>query len=231
MIDVKAAVYDLWRRLAGRYSIDARRPIAEKAPYTFFLPSENELLALQPGDLAKLIFRSRPPGREWDAERMWVTVTAAERDDLAGTLANAPSDMPQMKFGQKIAFNRYDVIDIVWAEERIKTPPPPAKRGEYWQRCMVDACVVSGRSPVDYLYREEPDLHARDDDYPDSGWRIRGTDEGIAEDEKAGLDPEYVAVGAVLNKDDSWLTLIDAPVGSHFFRDPDTGEFAPCSDR
>lgn len=30
---------------------------------------------------------------------------------------------------------------------------------------------------------------------------------------------QYVAVGVVLNEDDRWLGLIDAPVGSRFMRD------------
>ena len=66
---VPGRVYDLWRRLAGRYTIDDPRPIAAEAPYTYFLPSEHELLALAPGAQAKRIFRSHLPGREGEAER------------------------------------------------------------------------------------------------------------------------------------------------------------------
>jgi len=31
--------------------------------------------------------------------------------------------------------------------------------------------------------------------------------------------PRYVALGAVLNQDDSWLHLIDEPVGARYMRD------------
>ena len=77
-----------WRRWFGRYEIDDPRPIAEDAPYTYYLPSENELLALGPGDMAQIVFRSIPPGREWSAERMWVLITATDGEQLTGTLEN-----------------------------------------------------------------------------------------------------------------------------------------------
>ena len=50
----------------------------------------------------------------------------------------------------------------------------------------------------------------------DSGWRIRGTNEAIAEDEGRGEPPVYVAIGAVLNADDRWLHLIDSATGTAF---------------
>lgn len=67
-----------------------------------------------------------------------------------------------------------------------------------------------------------------DDEYPDSGWRIRGTSEAIEADEAAGRTPQYVALGAVLNEDDSWLSLVDEPVGSAFIRNLSTGYFDAC---
>jgi hypothetical protein len=226
---VTGRVYDLWRRLAGRYTIDDPRPVSQEAPYTYFLPSENELLALAPGDLVKLIFRSHPPGREWDAERMWVTVTRAEAEALHGRLDNDPFDMPQLRSGAAIGFKRSEVIDIIWSTGRATPPPPAPERRTYWERCMVDSCVHRGDCQVDYLYREAPDLAGPEDEYPDSGWRIRGTDEGVAEDSREGRAPLYVALGAVLNADDSWLHLVDEPVGSAFIRDRETGRFVPCS--
>jgi hypothetical protein len=226
----RASVYNLWRKLFGRYSIDDPRPIAESAPYTYFLPTENELLALSPGDLAKLVFRSHPAGLQWEAERMWVTIIQADGNLLTGTLDNIPSDMPQLKLGATISFRRSDVIDLIWNEDRSTSPPPPSARREFWDRCIVDNCVLTGESRVDYLYREEGDLAAEDDKFPDSGWRIRGTDEGILNDEVRGNSVQYAAIGVILNHDDSWLSLIDEPIGSRFIRDLETDGFVVPSD-
>ncbi|GAA0335868.1 DUF2185 domain-containing protein [Sphingomonas oligophenolica] len=219
-----------WRRWFGRYEIDDPRPIAEGAPYTYFLPGENELLALAPGDLAKIVFRSIPPGRIWQAERMWVAITSVDRDWLTGTLDNHPSDMPQLEAGDVVKFRRSDVIDIIWDEARMTPPPPAAQRREYWERCLVDRCVVDDGVKVDYIYREEPDMADPDDSYPDSGWRIRGDDRNATDAELDDRKAEYIALGVVLNRDDGWLHLIDAPVGARFRRNWETGLFEACAD-
>jgi hypothetical protein len=218
----------IWRRSVGTFEIDDPRPIAAEAPYTFFLPTNEQLAAIQPGDEVKVIVRSSPPSPKWDAERMWVDIKAVEGETLLGALDNIPSDIPQLKAGDELQFPRSAVIDILWDPNRAVAPPPGRTEREYWERCMVDDCVLRSRSPVDYLYREEPDLAVEDDRYPDSGWRVRGTDEGIAEDEAEGSAPQYVAIAAVLNRDDSWLHLIDEPTGSAFIRDRDTGQLVPC---
>lgn len=161
---------------------------------------------------------------------MWVHVTAASGENLSGLLDNQPFDIPQLSMGSQLEFRRSDVIDIIWDENRKNKPPPAPSRREYWERCMVDDCVLRGDSPVDYLYREEPDLGEPDDKYPDSGWRIRGTEEAVAGDEENDAHPRYVAVGSVLNRDDRWVHLIDSPEGSRFMRHPGTGEFYPCEE-
>ena len=219
---------NVWRRWFGRYEIEDPRPIVSEAPYTFFLPSENELLALAPGDLTKIMIRSIPESLEWDAERMWVIITVTNGDMLEGTLDNEPCDIPQLKPGAKIRFRRSDVIDLQWADNREVTPPSQPDRRQFWDRCLVDNCVLEGRSRVDYLYRDEPDMTGPDDLYPDSGWRIRGEPDAINDDEANDRSPEYIALGKVLNVDDSWIPLIDASVGSYFQRDA-TGKFVPVA--
>ncbi|WP_088309369.1 immunity protein Imm33 domain-containing protein [Novosphingobium sp. B 225] len=204
-----------WRsKRFGTWNLDDPRPIAAGAPYTFYLPSEDMVRAIAAGDMVKAIFRPDPPDRKFGAERMWVEVDSVDGDDFVGRLVNTPTDIPQLPIYTSVRVPRSHVIDIEFAEGRLR-PEEPTKRW-YWERCLVDACVLDGRSNVDYLYREDDDLGQPDDKYPDSGWRIRGTDEGIAEDERLEKAPQYVAIGPVLNQDDRWLRLIDEPVGSRF---------------
>ena len=214
----------LRRRWFGRHILVDPRPIADDAPYTFLLPSENERLALGKGDLAKLIFVSDPPSDAWEAERMWVEIVALRRGKLIGVLLDEPYDMPHLRPGTRIAFDRDDVIDLEWAEDRAVPPPRAPAHRRYWDRCLVDACVLTGDARVQYLYREDPDA-AVEGDTVDSGWRIRGDYRDCDDDAVETREVCFVAIGAVLNHDDSWLPLIDAPVGSAFLRDWDTGRF------
>jgi hypothetical protein len=222
-----AGFRDKLRGWFGKYRIEDPRPIAAAAPYTFYLPSENELLSVVPGDLVKITFESIPPSAEWGAERMWVIVTGVDGDVLTGTLDNEPADIPQLKPGDVVRFQRGHIIDIDWADDRAIPPPPAPERRWYWERCFVDDQILDARLKVEYLYREEPGPPAEDDAYPDSGWRFRCDTRGLTDAEYDSPSVSYIAVGKVLNADDSWLHLIDAPVGSAFLRNWETGEFAP----
>lgn len=205
------------------YTLDDPRPIAAEARYTYFLPSPEELAALAPGDMVKLVFRPTAPDRKFDAERMWVTVEGMEGDRLRGRLENTPDDIPGLLPGAQVAFNRYHVVDCVWDEERVHVPERPPAR-TYWERCLVDRCVLEDGALVHFLYREEPEV-TQEDQYPDSGWRIRGGYRGLTDTEMDARELDFVALGPVLNRDDSWLHLIDSPIGSAFIRDWDSGEF------
>lgn len=221
---VPAMLSKIWRRMIGRWWVDDPRQIAREAPYTFFLPHEAELAALSPGDLVKLTFRAWPQSREWDAERMWVIVTEAGPDGLVGALDNFPSDMPQLKPGKRVRFQRHQVIDLEIVEES-RRPEGLVARRQYWERCLVDQVVLSEGVAVAYLYREEPEPMEEGETYPDSGWRIRGDYRGLSHEEIDAREMSYVALGAVLNRDDSWLPLIDAPVGAAFLRDFETDRY------
>lgn len=209
------------------YVVTDPRPIAVEAPYTFFLPSAADLATIVTGDGVQLIFAYSGPFERWGAERMWVAIDRIDDDELLGTLQNEP-DEPRspLRRGDQVRFARASIIDIDW-EQAGRAPLPPFKR-QYWERCLVDGCVLDGGEPVEYLYREEPELAAEGDRDPDSGWRIRGRFGDATDEELAERSAEYVAVGAVLNRDDSWLSLIDAPAGLAFVPDFATNTYSPA---
>jgi hypothetical protein len=202
------------------------------APYTFFLPHPWLVNAVRVGDLVKLGFEYDPPGEKYETERMWVQVARIDGPTYQGHLVNQPDEpKPQISYGDEVRFVRENVLDVLLVDQnrvpdfesdRGRYPQLPEDR-EYWERCLVDECVIYDGMPVEYIYREEPDMADPDDKYPDSGWRIRGR-EGDSNDMDE-RKPAYVALGAVLNQDDSWLHLIDAPIGSAFMRNFETGNY------
>jgi hypothetical protein len=216
-------IHRLVTRKPGSFTLDDPRPIQQQAPYTFFLPHPDDIMAIAPGDLIKAIFRPKPQNREYDAERLWAEVQAVEEEGFAGKIVSEAFDMPQLPIGADVCIPRTHVIGIVPGEGRkpVSRPDPPF----HWERCMVDDCVLRGASHVDYLYREKPDLQAEGDTYPDSGWRLRGSDQAIEADTRAGNKPQYVALGAVLNSDDRWIHLIEEPPGSAFLWNDAMGSY------
>lgn len=208
--------------------LDDPRPIAAGAPYTFFMPHPLELAALQPRDCIQAIFHQPGCEGEYDTERMWVLIERIEDGDVIGTLDNEPVSLDKIVFGDPVRIPLTHAISTDFHKDNPPPATPPVR--DYWERCFVDACVVEGRCHADYLYREEPDMTEDDDIYEDSGWRIRGTDEAIADDEARGDDPLYIALGKVLNSDDRWLHLIDSAVGSAFVWDAEAQDYVVPTD-
>lgn len=209
--------------LPAGIALNDPRPIAAEAPYTFYLPLPQELEALEPGDMVQAIFRETAGDRQYAAERMWLEVEAIAGGFVSGKLVNQPFDMPSLKLDDRMRIPLTHVITVSFRENKPKLDMAAPR--SYWDRCFVDACVVEGRCHADYFYREEPDMTKEGDKDPDSGWRIRGTDEAIAEDERLGEKPMYIALGKVLNQDDRWIHLIDSKIGSAFQWDPRRGDY------
>ncbi len=160
---------------------------------------------------------------------MWVLVQLMEEDHLVGVLDNEPFDMQGLARGARVRFERFHIISVEFgSEEKENQILSPSRRG-YWERCLVDRCVLDDGVKVGFLYREEPEPMDAKDKYPDSGWRIRGDGRGWSDDELDTREVVFVALGAVLNRDDSWLSLIDEPVGSVFVRDFETDDFHPAT--
>lgn len=223
--EIRKPFYNLYRRWFGTYTLDDPRIVQKEAPYTFFLPSQREIDSVRADDLVKLIFRSQPESLDCGGERMWVIVKEVTSDGLIGTLNNDPVDLPQLKVNATVQFQPHHIISVIF-ENHPNHEEPEAR--SYWDRCLVDSCVMEDKVPIYFIYREEPKQRQEDDKYPDSGWRIRGDYRGISDEERNSRRPEYVALGVVLNADDSWLHLIDAPIGSSFMRNFQTGAYEAC---
>jgi hypothetical protein len=209
------------------YTLADPRPIAVEAPYTFFLPTNAELAAVGPSDLVKLMFEYTYETAEFGGERMWVIVKNVAGDQLHGVLDNDPFEPTSpLKAGDAVTFRRHHIISIRWKHP--ETVPPCSDQKEYWERCLVDDCVLHNEEPVEYIYREEPEMTQEGDEYPDSGWRIRGRRGAATDDDMEARTFSYVALGAVLNRDDSWLSWIGAPVGTSLMRDFDSGRYDPA---
>lgn len=182
-------------------------------PYTFYKPSAATIGKLGVGDQVKLIFEFDNPDPDGlSAERMWVTIKRIDGDRYHGELDNEPSQLTALRLGDPVAFEARHMIQTSLPETESDTI------GKYRSRCFVTARVLYDGRPAACIYREEP---GQEDD---SGWRIMAGDE-----DQAYMDDEeniaYVSLGAVLNLDDAFLHLLDAPVDSVFERNAETGEF------
>lgn len=182
-------------------------------PYTFYKPSEATIARLAVGDLVKLIFNfDNPDPNGYSAERMWVTIRQIDGDHFKGELDNEPAQLSALKLGDPVEFEARHIIQTGIADTA------PDIVGKYLARCFVTGRVLYDGRRAAYLYREEPDQEQ------DSGWRITAGDE---DDAYMGDDENifYVSLGAVLNQDDTFVHLLDAPAGSAFGLNTETGEF------
>jgi hypothetical protein len=198
---------------------------AAASPYTFFIPSREERVAIAPGDLVKLGFEYEWQTEKYGSERMWVRVIGKTGLQFTGTLDNEPFEMG-LKQGMLVSFGVEHILSILWSDPAVH--PLSQEDTDYGDRCLVDSCVVDAGVPVEYIYREEPDMAEEGDAYPDSGWRIRGQQNDARAGPYEGRKIAYLALGAVLNRDDSFIGLLDQPIGSAFMRNFAVGGYDPC---
>lgn len=197
------------------WHLDDAAIIAAENPYTFYKPSAEAIALLGPGNLVKLIFafESDDPSAP-RAERMWVRISRIEGERFHGTLDNDPKYIRDLKDTDPVEFEARHIIQTDVDDPR---GDPTAR---YWPRCFVTRRVLYEGVRVGYLYREEPD--SKDD----SGWRIMAGDES---DEYMD-EPKnyaYVALGAVLREDDSFVDLLETPAPCAYSRNTATERFEP----
>jgi hypothetical protein len=188
---------------------------AASYPYTFFKSPPEAISKVAPGERVKLIFQfeshdSEAPG----AERMWVVVDETTSDGhFVGRLDNTPRHIIDLKLNDPVQFRACHIINT-------EHDDPDNLIERYIKRCFVTNRILQDGQRVGYLYREEPDNEK------DSGWRLTANDESVEYMDDA-KNSQFVSLGAVLNLDDSFITLLDSPAGSAFVLDTLSGEFVP----
>lgn len=89
------------------YKLKSGTKANRKSPESFWVPTEAEKDAINPGDYVKLMFKDSS-----GTERMWVLVVETG-DEMKGTLANGPVFVDSVEFGEVVTFKRKHVIDIL----------------------------------------------------------------------------------------------------------------------
>jgi hypothetical protein len=192
--------------------------LAAEYRYTFYKPPLSILEKVEPGEVVKLIFRFESDDPEApSAERMWVLVDQVFSDGrFKGRLNNEPRHIKDLKLDDPVEFLACHVISTEHDDDDNIVE-------RYIKRCFVTNRVLNDGVPAGYLYREEPDSEE------DSGWRITANDESVEYMDNP-KNSAYVSLGAVLNQDDSFIQLLDAPPASAFVRDPKSGQFMVCKE-
>lgn len=191
------------------------RKTAEQYPYTFYVPSEQFLATLEVGDLVKLMFINdlADDRIELEGERMWVEITHINGNDFVGSLANNPYQMYQLTVGDIIHFQRQHIMTY----HGDKQDPVPSVANDYWDRCMTTKAILDGEAKIGFICRTEPLEQTDSNGYHDTGWQILSGDETDAYFENAD-NGQFVALGVLLNMDDSFIHLLDSEVGSAFIK-------------
>ena len=182
--------------------------IAAEHPYTFDRPSEKAIHNIQPGDHVKLVFSAKEAAKQQrvatpSAERMWVLVSENDgQGNFKGKLDNDPVVIKDLTVGEGISFSACHVASASSNNE-------PSIIEPYFRRCFVSNQILNNGAKATLIFREETA------NQKDSGWRIltNGEDETHV---KTDHDNHFsfVSLGAVLNRDDSFVAHLSLPAGT-----------------
>jgi hypothetical protein len=82
-----------------------------RTPERFWIPDKADRDSLQPGDTAKVLFRTYT-GDNIGGERIWIEVAGRVGDKYIGRLGNTPFIIAG-KYGDRVYFRAKHVIDII----------------------------------------------------------------------------------------------------------------------
>lgn len=101
------------RHVWHRSKIESGLAMHRQYPDSFWVPSDEDKAQLRPGDGVKLLWSvKKMPG-----ERMWVTITRRDADNLVGVL-DSWAVFAYIHPGEVVKFHIDDIIDFHWEEDR-----------------------------------------------------------------------------------------------------------------
>ena len=186
--------------------------------YTFFVPPKSVIKRLDKGNEVRLRFAIRTPEPEGpEAERMWVEITEKTEEGYSGLLTNNPEYIDDLKLGDRIEFEAKHIMDSDLKSEEEDLVE------KYIHLCFVSNQIWLDGKKVGYLHRQESKGEWNDGVF-DSGWILQSgeEDEEYVQDSK---NLRLLSLGAILNRDDSFIALLDSPVGSAYLWDEKKGEY------
>lgn len=192
--------------------------IAKASKYTFYKPSDELISRIKVGHIVKLIFRFEYEEQKYSGERMWVIVTKIHHGKFTGILDNDPYYIKDLKHKDVIEFEAKHIIQVHDLEEK-----EPHFTEQFIHRCFATSKVLYENVKVKFFYRDESLGEVRDGIY-DTGWVFQAGDE--SDEYLENIDNlHHVSLGVLLNKDDSFVHLLDSEVGSAFGWDETRQEY------
>ena len=86
------------------YTLSNAEDLSQENPLSFDIPTRVERGSLKEGDTTKLIFDG--------AERMWVDIVEVTEAGYIGLLANIPTIIKTIEWGDEVEFGPEHIIDI-----------------------------------------------------------------------------------------------------------------------
>lgn len=195
---------------------------AKKYKYTFYTPSEELLGTIEIGDFAKVMFvlnnmmaaegdkASETP--DLNSEKLWIKITGIENGQFTGTIDNQVKLISDLKSGDVVNFTRRNIMNIYGKEEKEEHISEKYQLG-----CATNRLILDKGYPVRFLFRKKSEGL----DKTFSGWHFLCGHET----KKDQVIPRIVSLAMVLNQNDRFVHLLDAPYGSAFAWDDEKEEF------
>jgi hypothetical protein len=228
VLTTEAIPASMYRKLI---KIEDPRPWAGKLPYSRALPGEECLNAIGKGDSVAVdvsLPKGLRPLMEVN-EDVPFEVLSVSSEFIEGRM-QVPAERPTSDSDIVVRIPKWAIKDVSFADpKREHLAESPYDRYPGW--CLLDMCGmplgVAGTYTVDacYIYREEPKILPGNETRIDRGWRISHHPRPMEKEDIYQEKVLYVPTCFALDMDDSWLPLIDSPIGSAFKKNPRTGLF------